>query len=74
MGGWGDDGEVEEEEGGDTGGSGRMQTRPRRNVRALPLSSLPLTPHVTLPLSDTQQSPNTRPNLRQSSKQSSPGP
>ena len=39
MGGWGDDVEVEEEEHGDTGGSGRTQTRPRRNVRALILSS-----------------------------------
>ena len=56
MGGWGDDAEVDEEGHGDTGGSGRTQTRPRRNVRALLLSSLPLIPHVASPplLSDTQ--------------------
>ena len=52
MGGWGDDAEVDEEGHGDTGGSGRTQTRPRRNVRALSLSSLPLTLHVAP--SDTQ--------------------
>ena len=75
MGGWGDDVEVEEEEHGardDTGGSGRTQTRPRRNVRALSFSSLPLTPHVVP--SDTRRPPNTRPILRQSSEQSSPSP